>query len=64
MMLHIDVSTHGWLGLESGRQDLVTLMDDDAISEIYYDEECAATVIPRRAQRRPSNERASSVLVP
>lgn len=35
MMLHIDGSTHAWLGSEHGRFDLVTVMDD-ATSEIYY----------------------------
>jgi transposase len=35
MMLHIDGSTHAWLGAEHGRFDLVTVMDD-ASSEIYY----------------------------
>lgn len=35
MMLHIDGSTHAWLGPEHGRFDLVTVMDD-ATSEIYY----------------------------
>lgn len=35
MMLHIDGSTHAWLGPEHERFDLVTVMDD-ATSEIYY----------------------------
>ncbi len=35
MMLHIDGSTHAWLGPDHPRFDLVTLMDD-ATSEIYY----------------------------
>lgn len=35
MMLHIDGSTHAWLGPEHERFDLVTIMDD-ATSEIYY----------------------------
>lgn len=35
MMLHIDGSTHAWLGAEHERFDLVTIMDD-ATSEIYY----------------------------
>lgn len=35
MMLHIDGSTHAWLGAGQGHQDLVTLMDD-ATSEVYY----------------------------
>lgn len=35
MMLHIDGSTHAWLGAEHQRFDLVTVMDD-ATSEIYY----------------------------
>lgn len=35
MMLHIDGSTHAWLGSGHERFDLVTLMDD-ATSEIYY----------------------------
>jgi transposase len=35
MMLHIDGSTHAWLGSDHGRFDLVTIMDD-ATSEIYY----------------------------
>lgn len=48
MMLHIDGSTHAWLGHAQGKQDLVTLMDD-ATSEIYYaklvDEESTATIM-------------------
>jgi len=47
MMLHIDGSTHAWLG-GTGKQDLITLMDD-ATSEIYYarlvDQESTATVM-------------------
>jgi transposase len=35
MMLHIDGSTHAWLGSDQERFDLVTVMDD-ATSEIYY----------------------------
>src|SRR5215210_5838580 len=35
MMLHIDGSTHAWLGPDHERFDLVTIMDD-ATSEIYY----------------------------
>lgn len=35
MMLHIDGSTHAWLGPEHEQFDLVTVMDD-ATSEIYY----------------------------
>lgn len=35
MMLHIDGSTHAWLGTDHARFDLVTVMDD-ATSEIYY----------------------------
>ena len=35
MLLHIDGSTHAWLGPERGRQDLVSVMDD-ATSEVYY----------------------------
>lgn len=35
MMLHIDGSTHAWLGSDHERFDLVTIMDD-ANSEIYY----------------------------
>ena len=35
MMLHIDGSTHAWLGADHERLDLVTIMDD-ATSEIYY----------------------------
>jgi transposase len=35
MMLHIDGSTHAWLGSDRERFDLVTVMDD-ATSEIYY----------------------------
>jgi len=35
MMLHVDGSTHAWLGSGHARFDLVTLMDD-ATSEIYY----------------------------
>jgi transposase len=35
MMLHIDGSTHAWLGADHVPFDLVTIMDD-ATSEIYY----------------------------
>lgn len=48
MMLHIDGSTHAWLGAGFGRFDLVSVMDD-ATSEIYYgrfvDEESTETVM-------------------
>ncbi len=48
MLMHIDGSTHAWLGSEHGRFDLVTLMDD-ATSTIYYgqfvDEESTETVM-------------------
>jgi len=48
MMLHIDGSTHAWLGSEHEKFDLVTIMDD-ATSEIYYarfvDEENTETVM-------------------
>ncbi len=48
MMLHIDGSTHEWLGPATGRQDLITVMDD-APSEIYYaqlvEQESTATVM-------------------
>jgi len=48
MMLHIDGSTHRWLGAEREQFDLVTIMDD-ATSEIYYarfvDEENTETVM-------------------
>lgn len=48
MMLHIDGSTHAWLGCEHEQFDLVTIMDD-ATSEIYYarfvDEENTETVM-------------------
>lgn len=48
MMLHIDGSTHPWLGTRLGKLDLITVMDD-ATSEIYYaklvDEESTATVM-------------------
>src|SRR5512140_2895017 len=47
MMLHIDGSTHAWLG-DSARQDLVAILDD-ATSEVYYaqlvDQESTATVM-------------------
>jgi transposase len=47
MMLHIDGSTHAWLG-GSERQDLVAILDD-ATSEVYYaqlvDQESTATVM-------------------
>jgi len=47
MMLHVDGSTHAWLG-GSVRQDLVAILDD-ATSEVYYaqlvDEEGTATVM-------------------
>jgi transposase len=48
MLIHIDGSTHAWLGAEAGKQDLITLMDD-ATSEIYYaklvDQESTATIM-------------------
>jgi transposase len=48
MMLHIDGSTHAWLGADHERFDLVTLMDD-ATSEIYYarfvDEESTESIM-------------------
>ena len=48
MMLHIDGSTHAWLGSEHEKFDLVTIMDD-ATSETYYarfvDEESTETVM-------------------
>jgi transposase len=48
MLMHIDGSTHAWLGSEHGKFDLVTLMDD-ATSTIYYgqfvDEESTETVM-------------------
>ena len=48
MMMHIDGSTHAWLGATGGKQDLITLMDD-ASSEIYYaqlvDQESTATIM-------------------
>ncbi len=47
MMLHVDGSTHAWLGGE-GRQDLVAILDD-ATTEVYYarlvDQESTATVM-------------------
>jgi transposase len=39
MLLHIDGSTHAWLGPELGRQDLITVLDD-ATSEVYYAQLC------------------------
>lgn len=48
MMMHIDGSTHAWLGAKAGKQDLITLMDD-ATSQIYYaklvDQESTATIM-------------------
>lgn len=48
MMMHIDGSTHAWLGSEHEQFDLVTIMDD-ATSEIYYarfvDEENTETIM-------------------
>jgi hypothetical protein len=35
MLIHIDGSTHAWLGPNRGQQDLVSVMDD-ASSELYY----------------------------
>lgn len=35
MLIHIDGSTHAWLGADQGGQDLVSVMDD-ATSELYY----------------------------
>lgn len=35
MLLHVDASTHAWLGEEAGKLDLVTILDD-ATSEVYY----------------------------
>ncbi len=47
MMLHVDGSTHGWLGGVQ-RHDLVAILDD-ATSEVYYaqlvDQESTATVM-------------------
>jgi transposase len=47
MMLHVDGSTHAWLG-GNARQDLVAILDD-ATSEVYYaqlvDQESTATVM-------------------
>jgi transposase len=47
MMLHVDGSTHSWLG-SSARQDLIAILDD-ATSEVYYaqlvDQESTATVM-------------------
>ena len=47
MMLHVDGSTHAWLGGKA-RQDLVVILDD-ATSEVYYaqlvDQESTATVM-------------------
>jgi transposase len=47
MMLHVDGSTHAWLG-GSAKQDLVAILDD-ATSEVYYaqlvDQESTATVM-------------------
>jgi hypothetical protein len=39
MLLHIDGSTHAWLGPALGRQDLITVLDD-ATSEVYYAQLC------------------------
>lgn len=48
MLVHIDGSTHAWLGPRHGKQDLITLMDD-ATSEVYYaqlvDEESTMTIM-------------------
>jgi transposase len=48
MLIHIDGSTHAWIGPEHEQFDLITLMDD-ATSEIYYgcfvDEENTETVM-------------------
>ena len=48
MLMHIDGSTHAWLGPDHEQFDLVTLMDD-ATSEIYYgrfvDEENTETIM-------------------
>ena len=35
MLLHVDGSTHGWLGEGRGKQDLMVVFDD-ATSQIYY----------------------------
>lgn len=47
MMLHVDGSTHAWLGGEA-RQDLVVILDD-ATTEVYYaqlvEQESTATVM-------------------
>jgi transposase len=47
MMLHVDGSTHAWLGGDE-RQDLVAILDD-ATTEVYYarlvDQESTATVM-------------------
>jgi transposase len=48
MLIHIDGSTHAWLGPGRGQQDLVSVMDD-ASSELYYaqlvEQESTATVM-------------------
>lgn len=48
MLIHIDGSTHAWLGPNGGQQDLVSVMDD-ATSELYYaqlaEQESTATVM-------------------
>ena len=47
MLLHVDGSTHGWLG-GRGKQDLIVVFDD-ATSEVYYaqlvEQESTATVM-------------------
>ncbi len=48
MMLHIDGSSHAWLGPQQGRQDLITVLDD-VTSRVYYaqltEEESTASVM-------------------
>ncbi len=35
MLLHVDASTHAWLGARRGKQDLIVVFDD-ATSQVYY----------------------------
>jgi transposase len=35
MLLHVDASTHAWLGAGRGKQDLIVVFDD-ATSQVYY----------------------------
>lgn len=65
MLIHIDASTHAWLGPQQGRQDLVSVMDD-ATSELYYaqlvEQESTTTVLAARMGIGRLSSRPNSAL--